>query len=71
MPRYRFPVFSPTGELVDDEEGVDLPDDDTVRKYGESVSRNSCVTSLKDFGWMMQVRHGDRLLASIPFTKPN
>ena len=37
MPHYSFPVFSPSGELVADEDDVDLGDDDAAREYGECV----------------------------------
>ena len=47
MPRYTFPVFSPAGELVADEDGVDLPDDDVARKYGQSVISELCEMSLR------------------------
>lgn len=72
MPRYKFPLFSPAGELVTDEDGVDLPDDDVARKYGESVISELLRDEPEGyFGWKMQIKNGDRLLASIPFAKPN
>ena len=55
-----------------DEDGVDLPDDDAARQYGESVISELMRDEPEAFfGWMMQIRDGDRLLASIPFAKPN
>jgi hypothetical protein len=72
MPHYRFPVFRPSGELVAYEDGVHLPDDDAARKYGEDVISELVRHDADGYvGWMMQIRSSDRLLASIPFAKPN
>ena len=72
MPRYRFPIYSSTAAVVADTEGAEFPDDYTARLYGERV-----IADLKRdepdnyFGWTMEIKDGERLVASIPFYKPN
>ena len=72
MPKYRFPIQSDTGAVVDDTEPIDLPDDTAARNYGQSV-----IDELNEdeprayFGWIMDIKEGERLVAILPFNKLN
>ena len=72
MPKYRFPIQSDTGVVVDDTEPIDLPDDTAARNYGQSViDELNEVEPRGHFGWTMDIKAGERLVAILPFNKLN
>ena len=72
MPKYRFPIQSDTGVVVDDTEPIDLPDDTAARNYGQSViDELNEVEPRGYFGWTMDIKEGERLVAIFPCNKLN
>ena len=71
MPRYRFSVQNITRRIFKDTGAVELLDDASARAYGQRVIEelNRDETS-GYFGWTMDIKEGDRLIAIIPFNKP-
>jgi hypothetical protein len=74
MRHYRFPIFTDADRQIDDREGVRLPDDQTAITYGtgviEELKRDE-VPPGGYAGWRMEIRESARLVAIIPFMKPN
>jgi hypothetical protein len=72
MPHYLFDVLANDGRRIDDKEGAVLPHDEEAEMYAARI-----VDELKRdepdafLGYCMEVREGDRIVAIVPFFKPN
>ena len=72
MPKYRFPVQNINRKIIKDAGAVELPDDTTARAYGERVIEElNSGEAAEYFGWTLDIKEGDRLVAIIPFNKPH
>ena len=68
MPKYRFPVQNINRKIIVDAGAVELPDDMTARAFGQRIIEElSSGEAGEYFGWTLDIKDGDRLVAIIPF----
>jgi len=68
MPKYRFPVQNINRKIIVDAGVVELPDDMTARTFGQRIIEElNSGESGAYFGWTLDIKDNDRLVAIIPF----
>ena len=68
MFKYRFLVQNIKRKTTVDAGSVELPDDMTARSFGQRIIEEFNSGELGAyFGWTLDIKHGDRLVAIIPF----
>ena len=68
MPKYRFPVQNINRKIIVEAGAVELPDDVTARAFGQRIIEELNNGEAGEyFGWTLDIKDGDRLVAIIPF----
>ena len=63
-----FPVQNINRTIIADAGAVELPDDMTARAFGQRrIEELNSGEAGEYFGWTLDIKDGDRLLAMIPF----
>jgi hypothetical protein len=73
MPRYYFAVHSTDGRKIDDDEGIELPNDAAARAYAlEAIEQLNQEEPEAFMGWSIEVAADDgRIATRLPFQESN